>query len=204
MVGAVIGAQLGASALPREWSDVVQHRDYLVFLADRLASASGAKATEKAGEILEVTGDIATRTVDVVVNAWSRNVIPTWLLLPQGVSGALRRAGGRCALREISRRAPLPLGAASETAAGNLRARCVVHAAGIDLGWRASEASVRLSTQSSLSLARWLGARTVALPLIGAGSGGMSEAVVRRVMLEELQRAKATFDRLELVAYGRS
>ena len=31
-----------------------------------------------------VHDDIARRPVDAVVNAWNRNFIPHWLLLPQG------------------------------------------------------------------------------------------------------------------------
>jgi hypothetical protein len=29
--------------------------------------------------------------VEIIVNAWNRNIIPWWLLLPQGVSGAIKR-----------------------------------------------------------------------------------------------------------------
>jgi hypothetical protein len=36
-----------------------------------------------------VTGDLLDQTVEVIVNAWNRNLIPWWLLLPQGVSGAI-------------------------------------------------------------------------------------------------------------------
>ena len=34
-----------------------------------------------------VHGDLLDQEVDVIVNAWNRNIIPWWLLLPQGVSG---------------------------------------------------------------------------------------------------------------------
>jgi O-acetyl-ADP-ribose deacetylase len=34
-----------------------------------------------------VQGDLLDQDVDVIVNAWNRNIIPWWLLLPQGVSG---------------------------------------------------------------------------------------------------------------------
>ena len=90
-------------------------------------------------------------------------------------------------------------GAAVETTAGELRARWVLHAAGLDLSWRASPDSVRAATRSALALARWLGARSVALPLIGAGTGGLRPALVRRIMLEELELGRDHFDRLELV-----
>ena len=34
-----------------------------------------------------IDGDILDQNVDVIVNPWNRNIIPWWLLLPQGVSG---------------------------------------------------------------------------------------------------------------------
>jgi len=33
-----------------------------------------------------VEGDLLDQEVDAIVNAWNRNVIPWWLLLPSGVS----------------------------------------------------------------------------------------------------------------------
>lgn len=200
IVGAVIGAQLGVRGLPSEW-DRVQHRDYLCWLADRLATPTAA--TEATGHVACVVGDVSSRPVDVVVNAWNRNAIPPWLLLPQGVSKAIRRAGGSDTIRAVGRRAPLPLGTATETAAAHLRSRWVVHVAGIDLLWRASESSVRDATRSALLLARWLGARSVALPLIGTGSGGLNEQVVEETMRAELHAQRAHFDLLELVRLAR-
>ncbi len=44
--------------------------------------------------ITVVEGDLLDQDVDVIVNAWNRNIIPWWLLLPQGVSGAIKRRGG--------------------------------------------------------------------------------------------------------------
>jgi len=38
-----------------------------------------------------VEGDLIDQDVDVIVNAWNRNIIPWWLLLPQGVSGAIKK-----------------------------------------------------------------------------------------------------------------
>lgn len=33
-----------------------------------------------------VQGDLLDQDVEVIVNAWNRNLLPWWLLLPQGVS----------------------------------------------------------------------------------------------------------------------
>jgi hypothetical protein len=57
-----------------------------------------------------VEGDLLDQPVEVVVNAWHRNIIPWWLLLPQGVSGAIKRRGGLAPFRELGRMGPIPLG----------------------------------------------------------------------------------------------
>ena len=37
-----------------------------------------------------VDGNLLDQNVDVIVNAWSRNIIPWWLLFAEGVSGAIK------------------------------------------------------------------------------------------------------------------
>ncbi|MGC4004397.1 MAG: hypothetical protein QM811_15285 [Pirellulales bacterium] len=53
-----------------------------------------------------VEGDLLDQDVDVIVNAWNRNIIPWWLLLPQGVSGAIKRRGGKDPFRELGTHGP--------------------------------------------------------------------------------------------------
>ncbi len=65
-----------------------------------------------------VEGDLLNQDVDVIVNAWNRNIIPWWVLLPQGVSGAIKRRGGKAPLREVGRHGAIPLGGAVLTCAG--------------------------------------------------------------------------------------
>ena len=59
-----------------------------------------------------VDGDLLDQPVDVIVNAWNRNIIPWWLLLPQGVSGAIKRRAGVRPFLEVGRAGPIPLGSA--------------------------------------------------------------------------------------------
>jgi O-acetyl-ADP-ribose deacetylase (regulator of RNase III) len=59
-----------------------------------------------------VDGDLLHQAVEVIVNPWNRNIIPWWLLLPQGVSGAIKRRGGSGPFRERARCGPIPLGGA--------------------------------------------------------------------------------------------
>jgi len=75
-----------------------------------------------------VDGDLLDQDVDVIVNAWNRNIIPWWLLLPQGVSGAIKKRGGRQPFRELGRMGAIPLDHAVETSAGTLPFKIVRYA----------------------------------------------------------------------------
>ncbi|MGL4460615.1 MAG: macro domain-containing protein, partial [Planctomycetia bacterium] len=123
-------------------------------------------------ELRLVDGDLLDQDVEVVVNAWNRNVIPWWLLLPQGVSRAIKKRGGLEPFRELARKGVLPLGGAVETGAGRLPFKAIIHVVGINLLWRSSEWSVRESVRNATALAKERGYRSIAFPLVGAGSGG--------------------------------
>src|SRR6478672_13398421 len=101
-----------------------------------------------------VEGDLLDQNVDVIVNAWNRNIIPWWLLLPQGVSGAIKKRGGIRPFQEVAKHGPIPLGGAVLTSAGRLPFKAIVHVAGINLLLRASERSIRDSVRNALDLAR--------------------------------------------------
>ena len=135
-----------------------------------------------------VDGDLLQQEVEVIVNAWNRNVIPWWLLLPQGVSGAIKKRAGLQPFRELGRKGIMPLGSAVETSAGRLPYKAIIHVAGINLLWRSSERSVRESVRNALALAKMKKCSSVAFPLVGAGSGGGKYATVQAWMLDELSR----------------
>lgn len=135
-----------------------------------------------------VEGDLLDQDVDVIVNAWNRNIIPWWLLLPQGVSGAIKRRAGKEPFREVARHGPIPLGKAVETGAGKLPFKSIIHVAGINMLWTSSEWSVRESVRSAMTIAKERGYQSIALPLIGAGSGGGKADRVQKWMLDELQQ----------------
>ncbi|MDR3636962.1 MAG: macro domain-containing protein [Isosphaeraceae bacterium] len=133
-------------------------------------------------------GDLLDQDVDVIVNAWNRNILSWWLLLPQGVSGAIKKRGGSGPFKELRRHGVIPLGGAVATSAGRLPFKAIIHVAGINLFWRASERSIRDSVRNAVQLAHEKGFRSMAFPLIGAGSGGFNEEQAKAVMLDELSR----------------
>ena len=134
-----------------------------------------------------VDGDLLEQEADAIVNAWNRNVIPWWLLLPQGVSGAIKRRAGLAPFRELARQGAIPLGGAVLTGAGRLPYAGIIHVAGIDMLWRASERSICGSVRSAIAVASAHRFERVALPVIGAGSGGFNEERALDLILRTLR-----------------
>ena len=132
------------------------------------------------------TGDLLDQDVEVIVNAWNRNIIPWWLLLPQGVSGAIKKRAGYQPFREVAKFGPIPLGGAVLTSAGRLPLKGIIHVAGISMWWRSSEYSIRESCRSAMRIAKEHGFKSIAFPLIGAGTGGGSVDQVEKLMTDQL------------------
>ena len=134
-----------------------------------------------------IVGDLLDQDVEVIVNAWNRNIIPWWLLLPQGVSGAIKKRAGCAPFKELGRLGPIPLGGAVQTGAGRLPFKAIIHVAGISMFWVSSERSIRESVRNAIAIAKASGYRSIAFPLIGAGTGGGKEDEVVAVMKAELK-----------------
>lgn len=137
-----------------------------------------------------IYGDLLDQDVDVIVNTWNRNIIPWWLLVPQGVSGAIKRRAGYQPFCELGRIGAIPLGGAVLTSAGRLPYKAIIHVAGISMLWRASKPSIQQSVISAMSLVNNQDFKSVAFPVIGAGTGGFGESGA----LELMQEAFASID----------
>jgi O-acetyl-ADP-ribose deacetylase (regulator of RNase III) len=136
-------------------------------------------------EVLDA--DITTLEVDAIANAAN-----TELRHGGGVAGAISRAAGPEVQRESSRKAPIGLGEAVETTAGDLPARWVIHAATMELGGPTSAELIRQATASTLRKADELGARSLALVAFGTGVGGFPLDEAARIEAEEVRRHLAS------------
>ncbi len=132
-------------------------------------------------EVVEV--DITTLEVDAIANAAN-----TRLVHGGGVAAAISRAGGPEVQRESDERAPIGLGEAVETGAGDMPARWVIHAATMELGGPTSAQIIRDATASTLRRADELGARSLALVAFGTGVGGFPLEEAARIEVEEVRR----------------
>jgi O-acetyl-ADP-ribose deacetylase (regulator of RNase III) len=141
--------------------------------------------------------DVTKLDVDAIANAAN-----TELRHGGGVAGAIVRAGGESIQSECLSIAPIGLGAAVATAAGQLPARWVIHAATMELGGPTSADIIRRATASTLAKADELGARSLALVAFGTGVGGFPVAEAARIEVEEARRHVSSGTGLELVLFA--
>jgi len=147
-----------------------------------------------------VTGDLLDQKTEGIVNAWNMNVIPWWLLLPQGVSGAIKKKAGIEPFKELARKGRMRLGEAVPTGAGKLPYKAIIHVAGINMLWRATEDSIIDSVVNAVKAAERLRLKSLAFPILGSGSGGFPEAVAEDLMLGTMREIESSVEAV-LVRY---
>ena len=145
-------------------------------------------------EVLEI--DITTLEVDAIANAAN-----TQLAHGGGVAGAISRAGGPEVQRESDERAPIELGEAVATTAGEMPSTWVIHAATMELGGPTSADIIRRATAATLWKAEELGARSLALVAFGTGVGGFPVEEAAEIEADEVRRHLDSGSRLERVVF---
>jgi O-acetyl-ADP-ribose deacetylase (regulator of RNase III) len=146
-------------------------------------------------EVLDT--DITTLAVDAIANAAN-----TQLLHGGGVAAAISRAGGAPVDEESRRKAPIGLGDAVETTAGDMPSRWVIHAATMVLGGPTSADIIRRATAATLWKAEELGAKSLALVAFGTGVGGFPLDEAASIEVEEVRRHVESGSGLERVVFA--
>jgi O-acetyl-ADP-ribose deacetylase (regulator of RNase III) len=144
-------------------------------------------------------GDITDMAVEAIVNP-----ADTDLLMGSGVGAAIRRKGGERIQEECERLAPIRLGAATVTTAGNLKALFVIHAAAMRPGEKATAESIRLATRQILFRAEEKTLKSLALPAIGTGAAGFPAQECARIMLKvvlEHIKVRTSLEKIYFVLY---
>ena len=146
-------------------------------------------------EIEVVQADVTRLEVDAIANAAN-----TELRHGGGVAAAISRAGGLEVQRESDDRAPIGLGEAVETTAGDMPARWVIHAATMVLGGPTSAEIIERATESTLERAEELGCRSLALVAFGTGVGRFPVDEAARIMVGAVRRHSGS--KLERVVFA--
>ena len=147
-----------------------------------------------------VFGDILDQNVEVIVNSWNRNIIPWWLLLPQGVSGAIKKRGGIQPFKELAKFGSIPIGEARLTSAGKLPYKSIIHVAGINMFWVATKYSISQSVCNAMKIINKNNYKSAAFPLIGSGSGNRGQKYSEEIMLNAFAKTE-TDAKILLVKY---
>ena len=142
-------------------------------------------------ELVVQRADVTQLEVDAIANAAN-----TELQHGGGVAKAISRAGGPEVQRESDEKAPIGLGEAVETTAGDMPARYVIHAATMELGGPTSAEIIERATRSTLARAEELGCRSLALVAFGTGVGGFSMEEAARIMVGAARGHRGELERI--------
>jgi O-acetyl-ADP-ribose deacetylase (regulator of RNase III) len=148
-------------------------------------------------ELEVLQADVTKLEVDAIANAAN-----TRLAHGGGVAGAIARAGGPQVQRESDAKAPIGLGEAVETTAGDMPARYVIHAATMKLGGPTSPEIIERATRSTLAKAEELGCRSLALVAFGTGVGGFPLAEAARIMVGAAREHEGAIERIVFAVHG--
>lgn len=124
-------------------------------------------------------GDITDVEADAIVNAANNH-----LWMGAGVAGAIKQKGGRSIEDEAMKKAPIPVGEAVATGAGNLKTKYVIHAAVMGQDLQTDSAKIERATLNALKRADELGLRSIAFPALGTGVGGFPVRDAAKVMFK--------------------
>ena len=141
--------------------------------------------------------DVTRLEVDAIANAAN-----TQLRHGGGVAGAISRAGGPEVQRESGERAPIGLGEAVETTAGDMPARWVIHAATMELGGPTSAEIIERATASTLAKADELGCSSLALVAFGTGVGGFPLDEAARLMVGVASEHEGELEQIVFAVHG--
>lgn len=147
-------------------------------------------------EIEILQGDITEQETEAIVNAANNH-----LWMGAGVAGAIKRKGGIEIEEEAMAQGPIEAGGAVITKGGKLKAKYVVHAAGMGQDLKTDETKVRLATRNSLMLADEKDIKSISFPAIGTGVGGFEVHRCAKAMLGEAIEFLQTARNLQRVVF---
>jgi len=142
------------------------------------------KQVYKGVDIIVLTGDITKLNVDAIVNPAN-----SLMIMGGGVAGAIKKAGGKEIEDEAMKHAPVAVGKAVATGAGQLETKYVIHAPTMKMpAMSIDKRNVQFAVKGALECAEELGIKTIAFPGMGTGVGGLSLEEAARSMVSEIRK----------------
>jgi len=146
-------------------------------------------------------GDITKEDVDVIVNAANSG-----LRGGGGVDGAIHRVAGPSVMEECRKIGGCETGGAVITAAGNLKAKKIIHAVGpVWRGGDKGEAGLLKSAyENSFRLAKKYGLKSITFPAISAGAYGYPIEEAAKIALKSGKLFEKDFEEIRYICFSKS
>jgi O-acetyl-ADP-ribose deacetylase (regulator of RNase III) len=134
-----------------------------------------------------IMGDITDENVDAIVNAANSN-----LKHGGGVAGAISKKGGPIIQIESNKIGFVPVGNVALTSAGNLPAKCIIHAVGPRWGEGEEEVKLNNAVINSLQLAEKNKFESISLPAISSGIFGFPKERCAELIITAIKNYMST------------
>ncbi|ACI20035.1 macro domain-containing protein [Dictyoglomus thermophilum] len=152
-----------------------------------------------------VKGDITQEEVEAIVNAAN-----SYLKHGGGVAGAIVRAGGEVIQKEsdeyVEKYGPLPVGSATITSAGKLKAKYVIHTVGPRWGEGDEEKKLEKAIESVLTLAKEKNIKSLSIPAVSCGIFGfppqLGTKIIVNKVVEFLKDNPGVFEEIHFIGIG--
>ena len=140
-------------------------------------------------------GDLTKISCDAIVNPAN-----SYGYMGGGVAGAIKRAGGIEIEKEAISKAPINVGKAVATIAGSLPCRYVIHAPTMkNPAMRIDIENVKLATRAALDTGVKLNLKTIAIPGMGTGVGGVRVDKAAETIAKLAKEYEDKFEKIFLI-----
>ncbi len=155
----------------------------------------------KGAKISVLKGDITEVNVEAIVNPAN-----SYGTMGGGVALAIKKKGGEEIERLAMEKSPIRLGSAVCTTAGKLKAKFIIHAPTMEEpSMPTTYERVKKALSASLKCAHKNNIKTIAIPGMGTGVGGLNKNKAAKIMIEEivdfLKENEGAFNEIILVGY---
>ena len=144
--------------------------------------------------------DITKISCDAIVNPAN-----SYGYMGGGVAGAIKRVGGTEIEEEAVSKAPISVGKAVATTAGSLPCKFVIHAATMKQpAMKIGSDNVQFAIRAAFKKAEELEIKTIAIPGMGTGVGGVSENDAARIITDAAKEFDKKFEKIMLIGFNDS
>ena len=117
-----------------------------------------------------------------------------------GVAGAIKQIGGIAIEKEAVSKGPIPVGRAVATTSGSLPCKYVIHAPTMKQpAMKIGVDNVKRATKAALDLALDLDLKSIAIPGMGTGVGGVETRIAAKAIVDIVKQYESKIEKIMLI-----